>query len=117
MYKVSHDFELLRSELSQRQSEYEQAAANKKIVTAHYTTFIRQLETDYAHYCKTGKKELEEYEASLSKPEPVLDKKFVEACENIPKWAEKVNAKATEIKRIREEQEKTARRNRDSYSR
>lgn len=94
--KASHDLELLKSELSQRQSEYEQAAANKKTVTAHYTTFIRQLETDYAHYCKTGKKELEEYEASLPKPKPVLDKKFVEACENIPKWAEKVNAKAAE---------------------
>ena len=49
--------------------------------------------------------------------EPVLDNKFVEACENIPKWAERVNANAAEIKRIREEQEKTARRNRDQYSR
>lgn len=117
LYKVSHDLELLKSELSQRQSEYEQAVADKKTVTAHYTTFIRQLETDYAHYCKTGKKELEEYEASLPKPEPVLDKEFVEACENIPQWAEKVNAKAAEKKRIREEQEKTARRNRDSNSR
>lgn len=109
--------ELLKSELSQRQSEYEQAVANKKNVTAHYMTFIRQLETNYAHCCKAAKKELEEYEASLPKLEPVLDKKFVEACENIPKWAEKVNAKAAEIKRIREEQEKTARRNRDPYSR
>lgn len=115
--KVLHDLELLKSELSQRQSEYEQAVANKKNVTAHYMTFIRQLETDYAHYCKTGKKELEEYEASLPKPEPVLDKKFVEACKNIPQWAEKFNAKAAEIKRIREEQEKTARRNRDSHCR
>lgn len=117
LYKVSHDLELLRSELSQRQSEYEQAAANKKIVTVHYTTFIRQLETNYAHYYKTGKKELEEYEASLPKAELVLDKKFVEACENISQWAEKVNAKAAEKKHIREEQEKTAWRNRDSYSR
>ena len=98
LYKVSHDLELLKS------------------VTAHYTTFIRQLETDYAHYCKMGKKELEEYEASLPKPEPVLDKRFVEACENIPQWAEKVNAKAAEKKHIRE-QEKTARRNRDSHCR
>ena len=85
--------------------EYEKAAADKKAVTAHYTTFIRQMETDYERCLRFGKKELEEYEANLSKPPK---KQFSEVVERMVDWANKVNAKVAEKNRIEEEQRRAA---------
>ena len=94
------------------QGEYDKAVAAKKAVTAHYTTFLRQIDNDYAGYLYSAKKELADYEASLNKPPK---KEFKEVVRQMADWAEKVNAKV-EKKRV-EEQERTARRKRDSYYR
>ena len=111
--KVSKKLEVLKNELSGMQGEYDKAVAAKKAVTAHYTTFIRQIDNDYAGYLYSAKKELADYEASLNKPPK---KEFKEVVRQMADWAEKVNAKIEEKKRV-EEQERVARRNRDSYYR
>ena len=111
--KVLQKLEVLKKELSGMQSEYDNAVAAKKAVTAHYTTFLRQINNDYAGYLYSAKKELADYEASLNKPPK---KEFKEVVRQMADWAEKVNAKIEEKKRI-EEQERAARRNRDSYYR
>ena len=111
--KVSQKLEVLKKELSGMQSEYNSAVAAKKAVTAHYTTFLRQIDNDYAGYLYSAKKELADYEASLNKPPK---KEFKEIVRQMADWAEKVNAKVEEKKRV-EEQERAARRKRDSYSR
>ena len=111
--KVSKKLEVLKNELSGMQGEYDKAVATKKAVTAHYTTFLRQIDNDYAGYLYSAKKELADYEASLNKPPK---KEFNEVVRQMADWAEKVNAKIEEKKRI-EEQERAARRNRDSYYR
>ena len=111
--KVSQKLEVLKKELSGMQSEYDKAAAAKKAVTAHYTTFLRQIDNDYAGYLYSAKKELADYEASLNKPPK---KEFKEVVRQMADWAEKVNAKIEEKKRV-EEQERAARRKRDSYCR
>ena len=111
--KVSNKLEVLKRELSGMQSEYDNAVAAKKAVTAHYTTFLRQIDNDYAGYLYSAKKELADYEASLNKPPK---KEFKEVVRQMADWAEKVNAKIEEKKRV-EEQERAARRKRDSYSR
>ena len=111
--KVSKKLEVLKNELSGMQGEYDKAVAAKKAVTAHYTTFLRQIDNDYAGYLYSAKKELADYEASLNKPPK---KEFKEVVRQMADWAEKVNAKIEEKKRV-EEQERVARRNRDSYYR
>lgn len=111
--KVSNKLEELKNELSGMQGEYDNAVAAKKAVTAHYTTFLRQIDNDYAGYLYSAKKELTDYEAILNKPPK---KKFKEVVRQMADWAEKVNAKIEEKKRV-EEQDRAARRKRDSYSR
>ncbi len=111
--KVSKKLEVLKRELSGMQSEYDNAVAAKKVVTAHYTTFLRQIDNDYAGYLYSAKKELADYEASLNKPPK---KEFKEVVRQMADWAEKVNAKIEEKKRV-EEQERAARRKRNSYCR
>ena len=111
--KVSQKLEVLKKELSAIQGEYDKAVAAKKTVTAHYTTFLRQIDNDYAGYIYSAKKELADYEASLNKPPK---KEFKEVVRQMADWAEKVNAKIEEKKRV-EEQERAAWRKRDSYSR
>ena len=95
------------------QSEYDNAVAAKKAVTAHYTTFLRQIDNDYAGYLYSAKRELADYEASLNK---LPKKEFKEVVRQMADWAEKVNAKIEEKKRV-EDQERAARRKRDSYYR
>ena len=111
--KVSQKLEVLKMELSGMQSEYDNAVAAKKAVTAHYTTFLRQIDNDYAGFIYSAKKELADYEASLNEPPK---KEFKEVVRQMADWAEKVNAKIEEKKRV-EEQERAARRKRDSYYR
>ena len=111
--KVSKKLEVLKKELSGMQSEYDNAVAAKKTVTAHYTTFLRQIDNDYAGYLYSAKRELADYEASLNK---LPKKEFKEVVRQMADWAEKVNAKIEEKKQV-EEQERAARRKRDSYSR
>lgn len=111
--KVLKKLEVLKRELSGMQSEYDNAVAAKKTVTAHYTTFLRQIDNDYAGYLYSAKKELADYEASLNKPPK---KEFKEVVRQMADWAEKVNAKIEEKKRV-EVQERAARRKRDSYCR
>ena len=110
---VAQKLEVLKKGLSGMQSEYDNAVAAKKTVTAHYTTFLRQIDNDYAGYLYSAKRELADYEASLNKPPK---KEFKEVVRQMADWAEKVNAKVEEKKRV-EEQERAARRKRDSYSR
>lgn len=110
---VAQKLEVLKKELSGMQSEYDNAVAAKKAVTAHYTTFLRQIDNDYAGYIYSAKKELADYEASLNKPPK---KEFKEVVRQMADWAEKVNAKVEEKKRV-EEQERAARKKRDSYCR
>ena len=104
----------LRSELADMQGEYESAISEKKAVTAHYSTFIRQMETDYERCLRSGKKELEEYEANLSKPPK---KQFSEVVEHMVDWADKALEKVAEKKRAEERQRAEARKNRSGYSR
>ena len=103
--KVSQELKLLKSQLPAFEKESEKLAADKKAVTAQYTTFIRQTETDYERCLRSGKKELEEYEANLSKPPK---KQFSEVVERMVDWANKVNAKVAEENRIEEEQRRAA---------
>ena len=99
--KASQELELLKSQLPEFEKESEKLAADKKAVTAQYTTFIRQMETDYERYLRSAKEELEEYEESLSKP-----------------TAEKVNAKEAERRRLAEERQRAeARKKRSGESR
>ena len=111
--KVSQNLKVLKKELADMQGEYDKAVAAKKTVTAQYTTFLRQIDNDYAGYIYSAKKELADYEASLNKPPK---KEFKEVVRQMADWAEKVNAKIEEKKRV-EEQERAARRKRDSYYR
>lgn len=111
--KIAVEQKKLKRELSNMQEEYDNARAAKKVVTAHYTTFLRQMDEDYSGYLKNAKKELEEYEASLPKPEP--PKRVVE---DMVARAEKVRAKEEERNRLEEEQRRAEiRRNRNRYDR
>ena len=112
--KVSQELKLLKSQLPAIEREYEKAAADKKAVTAHYSTFIRQMETDYERCLRSGKKELEEYEANLSKPPK---KQFSEVVEHMVDWADKALEKVEEKERAEERQRAEARKNRSGYSR
>uniref|UniRef100_UPI003672A101 hypothetical protein n=1 Tax=Ruminococcus bicirculans (ex Wegman et al. 2014) TaxID=1160721 RepID=UPI003672A101 len=112
--KVSQELKLLKSQLPAFEREYEKAAADKKAVTAHYSTFIRQTETDYERCLRSGKKELEEYEASLSKPPK---KEFREVVEHMVDWADKALEKVAEKERAEEQQRAEARKKRSGYCR
>lgn len=111
--KVSQKLKVLKTELSGIQGEYDISVAAKKAVTAHYSTFLRQIDNDYAGYLYSAKKELADYESSLNKPPK---KEFKEVVRQMADWAEKVNSKIEEKKRV-EEQDRAARKKRDSYSR
>lgn len=115
--KIPHELEKLKSELAQTQSEYEKAAAKKKTVTTHYTTFLRVSETEFDRCRRLAKEELAEYEANLQKSEkPKVS--FTERVQQMVDWAEKVNAKIAEQKKIEERQmAEKARGKRDDYSR
>lgn len=54
--KVSQKLKVLKKELSGIQGEYDISVAAKKAVTAHYTTFLRQIDNDYAGYLYSAKK-------------------------------------------------------------
>ncbi|MDY2863243.1 MAG: relaxase/mobilization nuclease domain-containing protein, partial [Oscillospiraceae bacterium] len=108
------ELEKLRSELADMQGEYESAISEKKAVTAHYSTFIRQMETDYERCLRSGKKELEEYEANLSKPPK---KQFSEVVEHMADWADKALEKVAEKERAEEQQRSEARKKRSGYCR
>ena len=108
----------MKSELAETQDKYDRAVAEKKEVTAHYSTFIRQTETDYVRYLTSGKKELEAYEESLHKAALDEHRKAEEERERAERqMAEK--RMAIEEARQREEARKQAeeRRKRNSYSR
>ena len=99
--KAAQELELLKSQLPAFEKESEKIAADKKEVTAQYTTFIRQIETDYERYLRSAKEELEKYEERLSKPK-----------------AENVNAKETERRRLAEKRQRAeARKKRSGDSR
>ena len=87
-------------------------------VTAHYSTFIRQTETDYVRYLTSGKKELAAYEESLQKAALEEQRKAEEERERAERQiAEK--RMAIEEARQREEAKKRAeeRRKRNGYCR
>ena len=115
--KIPHELEKLKSELAQTQSEYEKAAERKKVVTVHYTTFLRVSETDFDRCRRLAKEELAEYEANLQKSEkPKVS--FTERVQQMVDWAEMVNAKIADKNKIEERQRaEKARRKRDDYSR
>lgn len=102
-------------------SEYEKAAAEKKAVTTHYTTFLHVSETEFDRCRRLAKQELAEYEANLQKTEKQTEKpkvSFTERVQQMADWAEKVNAKIAEKNKIEERQRaEEARRKRDDYSR
>lgn len=102
------ELQQLRSKLTDMQEDYEMAVSDKKAVTAHYTTFIRQIETDYERCLRSGKKELAEYEANLSKPPK---KEFREVVEHMVDWADKA------LEKVAEKERAEAHRKRDYYSR
>ena len=116
-FYVNH-LEKMKSEFAETQDKYDRAVAEKKEVTAHYSTFIRQTETDYARYLTSGKKELEEYEESLQKAALEEQRKAEEERERAERQiAEK--RMAIEEARQREEAKKRAeeRRKRNSNCR
>lgn len=115
--KIPHELEKLKSELEQTQSEYDKAAANKKAVTTHYTTFLRVSETDFDRCRRLANEELAEYEANLQKSEkPKVT--FAERVQQMADWAEMVHAKIAEKNKIEERQRaEEARRKRGDYSR
>lgn len=116
-FYVNH-LEKMKSEFAETQDKYDKAVAKKKEVTAHYSTFIRQTETDYARYLTSGKKELEAYEASLHKAALDEQRKAEEERERAERQiAEK--RMAIEEARQRENAKKRAeeRRKRNGYSR
>ena len=116
-FYVNH-LEKMKSEFAETQDKYDRAIAEKKEVTAHYSTFIRQTETDYARYLTSGKKELEAYEESLQKAALEEQRKAEEERERAERQiAEK--RMAIEEARQREEARKRAeeRRKRNGYSR
>lgn len=108
----------MKSEFAETQDKYDKAVAEKKEVTAHYSTFIRQTETDYARYLTSGKKELAAYEESLHKAALDEQRKAEEERERAERQiAEK--RMAIEEARQREEAKKRAeeRRKRNGYCR
>ena len=99
----------MKSEFAETQDKYDRAIAEKKEVTAHYSTFIRQTETDYVRYLTSGKKELEAYEEGLQKAAFEEQRKAEEERERAERqMAEK--RMAIEEARQREEAKKTGRR-------
>ena len=112
-FYVNH-LEKMKSEFAETQEKYDRAIAEKKEVTAHYSTFIRQTETDYAHYLTSGKKELAAYEESLQKAALEEKRKAEEERERAEmQMAEKRMAIEREEARKRAEE----RRKRNGYSR
>ena len=104
----------MKSELAETQDKYDRAVAEKKEVTAHYSTFIRQTETDFERYLTSGKKELAAYEEGLQKAVLEEQRKAEEERERAERQiAEKRMAIEREEARKRAEE----RRKRKSYSR
>ena len=110
----SNHLEKMKSELAETQDKYDRAVAEKKEVTAHYSTFIRQTETDFERYLTSGKKELAAYEEGLQKAVLEEQRKAEEERERAERQiAEKRMAIEREEARKRAEE----RRKRKSYSR
>ena len=112
-FYVNH-LEKMKSEFAETQDKYDRAVAEKKEVTAHYSTFIRQTETDFERYLTSGKKELAAYEEGLQKAVLEEQRKAEEERERAERQiAEKRMAIEREEARKRAEE----RRKRKSYSR
>lgn len=112
-FYVKH-LEKMKSELAGMQDRYDRAIAEKKEVTAHYSTFIRQTETDYARYLTSGKKELEAYEESLQKAALDEQRKAEEERERAER---QIAEKRLAIERDEARKRAEERRKRNSYSR
>ena len=112
-FYVKH-LEKMKSEFAETQEKYDRAIAEKKEVTAHYSTFIRQTETDYARYLTSGKKELEAYEEGLQKA--ALEEKL-QAEEERERAERQIAEKRMAIEREEAKKRAEERRKRNSYSR
>ena len=112
-FYVNH-LEKMKSEFAETQDKYDRAIAEKKEVTAHYSTFIRQTETDYARYLTSGKKELEAYEESLQKADLEEQRKAEEERERAER---QIAEKRMAIEREEAKKRAEERRKRNSYSR
>lgn len=106
--------EKMKSEFAETQEKYDKAVAEKKEVTAHYSTFIRQTETDYARYLTSGKKELEAYEESLQKADLEEQRKAEEERERAER---QIAEKRMAIEREEAKKRAEERRKRNGYSR
>lgn len=112
-FYVNH-LEKMKSEFAETQDKYDKAVAEKKEVTAHYSTFIRQTETDYARYLTSGKKELEAYEESLQKAALEEQRKAEEERERAER---QIAEKRMAIEREEAKKRAEERRKRNGYSR
>ena len=112
-FYVNH-LEKMKSEFAETQDKYDRAIAEKKEVTAHYSTFIRQTETDYARYLTSGKKELEAYEESLQKAALEEQRQAEEERERAKR---QIAEKRMAIEREEAKKRAEERRNRNGYSR
>ena len=112
-YYANH-LEKMKSEFAETQDKYDRAIAEKKEVTAHYSTFIRQTETDYARYLTSGKKELEAYKESLQKAALEEQRKAEEERERAER---QIAEKRMAIERDEARKRAEERRKRNGYSR
>lgn len=112
-FYVNH-LEKMKSEFAETQDKYDRAVAEKKEVTAHYSTFIRQTETDYARYLASGKKELAAYEESLQKAALEEQRKAEEERERAER---QIAEKRMAIEREKAKKRAEERRKRNGYSR
>ena len=104
----------MKSEFAETQDKYDRAVAEKKEVTAHYSTFIRQTETDYVRYLTSGKKELEAYKESLQKAALEEQRKAEEERERAER---QIAEKRMAIERDEARKRAEERRKRNGYSR
>lgn len=112
-FYVKH-LEKMKSEFAETQDKYDMAIAEKKEVTAHYSTFIRQTETDYVRYLTSGKKELEAYEEGLQKAALEEQRKAEEERERTER---QIAEKRMAIERDEARKRAEERRKRNGYSR
>ena len=110
----ANHLEKMKSEFAETQDKYDRAIAEKKEVTAHYSTFIRQTETDYVRYLTSGKKELAAYEESLQKAALEEQRKAEEERERAER---QIVEKRMAIERDEARKRAEERRKRNGYSR
>ena len=111
--KAAAELERICAETAKIEEEYKRAMEKKKELTAHYKTALNAFETDYDRIVKEQQSLLEKYEESLPKPEPPK-KDFNEAVTKMSEWADNVQHKAQEQRRIEEERKRS---NRNYYER